>query len=267
VLNLGMGAVFGASAYALALLSGELGPVWLFVAALAAAGLVSILYGVYAGLSSGVEYMMLTFLTTAAAAKLPNLLSAAIGGANGVRVQDLSAAAFGVDPLDGAGFYDLSLAVTAVALAAGWVILSSQFGRLAEAAGRNPLRIASMGYGLGTLRLFVAMLAGLLAGLAGWMYALQSRVVGQDVLGLETSLNALIYALIGGVQLPFVGAALGAFAVGLVSNLAGPNGQGSMLTVGLGLLLVVYAIPEGLLGLLTRHRYPGTQLRHKRKGR
>jgi branched-chain amino acid transport system permease protein len=155
--------------------------------------------------------------------------------------------------------------VTALALAAGWIILSSQLGRIAEAAGRNPVRAASMGYRLGSLRLFVALVAGSLAGLAGWLYALQSRVVGQDVLGLDTSLNGLIYALIGGVQLPFVGAALGAAGVGLVSNLAAPNERTSLLTVGLALLLVVYAMPEGLLGLLTRHRFPG-QIRPTRKG-
>jgi branched-subunit amino acid ABC-type transport system permease component len=214
VLNLGIGAVFGASAYSVAVFSGDVAPIWVLGAAMASAALVSTLYAVYAGLASGVEYMMLTFLTTAAAAKLPNLFPALAGGANGLRVRDVRSVAFGLDPLDGGTFYVLALCVTVVALALGWLLLGSQLGRVAEAAGRNPLRTASMGYGLGSLRLFVSVLAGGFAGAAGWIYAVTSRVVGQDVLGLDTSLNGLIYAL--------------------------------------GLLIVVYALPRVVLGLFTR---------------
>jgi len=252
VLNLGIGAVFGASAYALALSSGDVPPVWPLLAALAAAGFASVVYGVYAGLASGVEYMMLTFLTTAAAARLPNLVPALAGGANGLGVRNVKSVAFGNDPLDGPGFYVVALCLTALTLAIGWLVLSSQLGRVAEAAGRNPLRTASMGYRLGRLRLFVAILSGGLAGVAGWIYALQSRVVGQNLLGLDTSLNGLIYALLGGVQQPFVGSVIGAVGVRLVSDLATPNGQASGLTVGLALLLVVYSLPDGVLGLFTR---------------
>jgi branched-chain amino acid transport system permease protein len=214
VLNLGIGAVFGASAYTVAVLSGEVSPMWLLVLAVAAAALASTLFAVYAAVASGIEYMMLTFLTTAAAAKLPNLFPALSGGANGLGVRDVRSVAFGIDPLDGAGFYVLAVCLTGTAMAVGWLLLSSQLGRLAEAAGRNPLRTASMGYRLGTVRLFVAVLAGGLAGVAGWIHAVQARVVGQSVLGLDTSLNGLIYAL--------------------------------------GALVVAHALRRGMLGLFTR---------------
>jgi branched-chain amino acid transport system permease protein len=196
VFNVGMGAVFGASAYALALLSRtDTAPEWLLGGAVLAACAAALAYGAYANFASGIEYMMLTFLTTVAAAKLPNLVPALSGGANGLGVRDVASAAFGNDPLDGAGFYQLALILAAVCLVGCGFVLSSQAGRVARAVAHNPLRTASMGYRTGDFRVLVALLAGLLAGLAGWMYGLQSRVVGQDVLGLDTSLLAVVYAL------------------------------------------------------------------------
>jgi branched-chain amino acid transport system permease protein len=251
VLNLGIGVIFGASAYAVALLShADLAPAWLLAGALLAACLPALAYGLYASVASGIQYMMLTFLTTAAVSKLPILLPGLSGGANGLEVRDVARTAFGLDPLDGPGFYLLALALAIVCLAVGWFVLSSQTGRVASAAGRNPLRIASNGYSLGLLRTLVALLAGVLAGLAGWMYSVQARVIGQDVLGLDVSLNSLTYALIGGVSQPILGSALGTTLAHLVSLVFGRSGSGSStLLVGLALLLVVYVIPNGVLGL------------------
>jgi branched-subunit amino acid ABC-type transport system permease component len=251
VLNVGIGVIFGASAYAVALLSGAgLAPAWLLVGALLAACVPALAYGLYASVASGIEYMMLTFLTTAAVSKLPIVVPGLSGGANGLELRDVARTAFGLDPLDGPGFYLLALVLACACLAVGWFVLSSQTGRAAAAAGRNPLRIASNGYSLGALRTLVALLAGVLAGLAGWMYSVQARVIGQDALGLDVSLNSLTYALIGGVSQPILGSALGTSLAHLVSSVFGRSGGGSSsLFVGLGLLVVVYLLPNGVLGL------------------
>jgi branched-chain amino acid transport system permease protein len=255
VVNVGMGAVFGASAYAVAVLShADQSNAWLLlIAALLAAAVVSLLFALYASVASGIEYMMLTFLTTAAASRLPVLVPALSGGANGLDVRNVAAAAFGLDPLFSTGFYALGLALSAVCLGLSWRVLASQAGRVAQAAGRNPLRIASLGYGLGGLRLLVALTAGLLAGLAGWLYSLQSRIVGQDVLGLDVSLNALMYALVGGVQQPILGGVLGTSVVRLLGAFTPRTGPPTSLAAGLGLLVVVYVLPNGILGLRFGH--------------
>jgi branched-subunit amino acid ABC-type transport system permease component len=251
VLNLGIGVIFGTAAYAVALLSRvDLASQWLLIAAVLAACAPALLYGVYAGVASGIEYIMLTFLTTAAASKLPILVPGLSGGANGLEVRDVAHAGFGLDPLDGPGFYVLALALVSACLAIGWFVLSSEIGRAAAAAGRSPLRVASNGYSLGMLRTLVALLAGALAGLAGWLYALQARVVGQVVLGLDVSLNALTYALLGGVAQPILGSAIGATLARLGSLVFGRSGGAAdTLVVGVGLLLVAYALPNGILGL------------------
>jgi branched-chain amino acid transport system permease protein len=259
VVNLGMGAVFGASAYAVGLVS-QLNSVggWLPLAcALLAALAVAGLFALFASVASGIEYMMLTFLTTAAAARLPNVIPALGGAANGLAVRTVAVDAFGLDPLFGPGFYLLALAMSAVCLGACWLVLATQAGRAAAAAGRNPLRLASLGYGLGSLRLLVAMAAGLLAGLAGWIFSLQARIVGQDVLGLDVSLNGLMYALVGGVQEPLLGPVLGTALVRVLAGLTSTGGPPASLATGLGLLVVVYLLPGGVLGLRLLHQRGG----------
>ena len=63
--NLGAGANFGISAYTVAILSqnGVTNPFVLFLCALASGLLVALLFAFYALIASGVEYLMLTFLT------------------------------------------------------------------------------------------------------------------------------------------------------------------------------------------------------------
>src|SRR3989440_5779136 len=63
--NLGVGANFGVSAYTVAILSHFhiTNPVALVAAALASGLVASILFSFYALVSSGIEYLMLTFLT------------------------------------------------------------------------------------------------------------------------------------------------------------------------------------------------------------
>ena len=86
--NLGVGANFGVSAYTVAILThfGVTNPFVLLGAALFAGFLVSLLFAFYALVASGIEYLMLTFLTTLAFAALPLATLDLTGGDNGLRV-------------------------------------------------------------------------------------------------------------------------------------------------------------------------------------
>src|SRR5205085_8986698 len=101
--NLGVGANFGVSAYTVAILSHFhiTNPVALVAAALASGLVVSILFSFYALVASGIEYLMLTFLTTAAFAAVPLATLDLTGGDNGLRVLGGTEVSFGLDPLNG----------------------------------------------------------------------------------------------------------------------------------------------------------------------
>ncbi|HEU0169281.1 MAG TPA: hypothetical protein VFS62_16000, partial [Chloroflexota bacterium] len=109
--NIGAGATFGAAAYTVAELAkvGVTNPFLLVVAALAAGLLTSWLFGIYAILTSGIEYLMLTFLTTLAFFKIPSLAPSFTGGDNGQPIAGGSAISFGINPVRDIGFYYLVL--------------------------------------------------------------------------------------------------------------------------------------------------------------
>jgi branched-chain amino acid transport system permease protein len=252
--NLGVGANFGVSAYTVAILThfGVTNGFVLLLAALAAGVVVSLLFSFYALVASGIEYLMLTFLTTAAFAAVPLATLDLTGGDNGLRVLGGTAPSFGLNPLVGNNFYWFVLAIVALVSAVSWYILVSQSGKAIQAIGRNPARAAAMGYSVPRFRVALTVYASLIASLGGWLYALQTSFVFIDLLGIANSTNGLVYALIGGVDTIF-GPLLGAAILRALTDQLSRAGTQSSLFIGIMLMLVVYLIPEGVLGL--RHRF------------
>ena len=111
LLNIGVGATFGVSAYAVAILShhGVLNPILLLLAALSGGLAISVLFAVYAVVATGLEYLLLTLLTTSAFFTAPLLFQGITNGENGLSVLGPVKVSFGLDPLQGNGFYWLLL--------------------------------------------------------------------------------------------------------------------------------------------------------------
>ena len=109
-----------------------------------------------------------------------------------------------------------------------------------------------MGYRVPHYRVALTIYASLIASLGGWLYALQTSFVFIDLLGVANSTNGLVYALIGGVD-TILGPLLGAAILRSLTDQLSRAGSQSSLFIGIMLMLVVYLIPEGLLGLW--HRY------------
>jgi hypothetical protein len=83
------------------------------------------------------------------------------------------------------------------------------------------------------------------------LYALQTNFVFIDLLGLANSTNGLVYALIGGVD-TILGPLLGAAILRALTDQLSRAGTQSSLFIGIMLMLVVYLIPDGVLGLWRR---------------
>ena len=249
--NIGIGAIFGVSAYTVALLTQQsiFNPFILFGAAILAGLLMSVLFGVYTNVASGIEYMMLTFLTTLAMSRIPDAAPKLTGGDNGLQVKGGLVPSFGLNPLVGNQFYFFVLAVVLICLGLSWLVLNSQSGRAARAVGRNATRASAMGYNAGQYRMALTLLSGFVAAAAGWLYALDNSFVSQDLLGLGNSLNGLLYALVGGAEHVLLGPILGATGFRYLTDSLGRLTSQSTLYIGLALMIVVYLMPDGLLGL------------------
>jgi branched-chain amino acid transport system permease protein len=124
----------------------------------------------------------------------------------------------------------------------------SRFGRCWRAFADDP-RAAAL-FGVSPARLLAAtfLLAGLLAGLAGWIVAVYYGNVG-FAMGTVLGLKALVAAVVGGIgSVP--GAFLGGILVGLVETLWSAYFDIAMREVVVYAILVAVFVlrPGGLLG-------------------
>src|SRR4029078_10328408 len=89
--------------------------------------------------------------------------------------------------------------------------------------------------------------------LGGWLFALQRAFVFTDLLGLNNSTNGLVYALIGGVH-TIIGPLIGATVLRALTDQLSRGSTQSSLYIGIVLMLVVYFVPDGIVGLWRRVR-------------
>jgi len=152
---------------------------------------------------------------------------------------------------------------------AGWAFLAAlamraftatPVGRMCNAVRDNPQRAAFVGYDPRVVRLVACSVAGLFAGLAGGLHAINYEIVAADSLGSLRSGGVLLMTCIGGAG-HFAGPVLGAVVLTwLQASLSGYT-SAWLLYLGIFFMIVVVFAPRGLAGLLAMHapiaRTPG----------
>ena len=84
-------------------------------------------------------------------------------------------------------------------------------GRMCNAVRDNPERAEFVGYSAQRVRFIAFVVAGLFAGLAGGLHAINYEIVAAEAVGAQRSGTVLLMAFIGGTG-HFVGPVLGAVA-------------------------------------------------------
>ncbi|QYC42435.1 leucine/isoleucine/valine transporter permease subunit [Nonomuraea coxensis DSM 45129] len=249
-ISLGHGAFFGVGAYVAAVMIGRLGvpyPVTLPVAALVTYGL-----GWAAGLPAlRLRGLYLAMVTFSVAVVLPPLLKRfpeVTGGAMGMPV----ATPRGIGMDDDQWIYFLVLATAAVAVAGIRNLTRSRGGRALTAIRQHPAAAEVLGMrAAGHLTRAFAWSA-MYAGAAGALYTWTTGFVAPDTFTLSLSITLLAGAVIGGLATP-AGPLLGALVVTAVPAAARElNPAAPGLVSGLLIVVVIYAAPTGLAGLLRR---------------
>src|SRR5262249_52268696 len=116
----------------------------------------------------------------------------------------------------------------------------------------NPERAEFIGYNTQRVRFLAFSVAGLFAGLAGGLHAINYEIVAADAVSAQRSGAVLIMAYIGGAR-DFVGPIVGAIALTwLQISLSGYSGAW-LLYLGLFFIVVILYAPDGLSGLVVRH--------------
>jgi branched-chain amino acid transport system permease protein len=146
-------------------------------------------------------------------------------------------------------------------LIAGWCLLCmaamyalrrTPFGRMCNAVRENAERAEFVGYNPQAVRFIAFALAGLFAGVAGALAAINFELVNSSAVGAGQSGLVLLAAYIGGVG-NFIGPVIGAILVTWLEVMLSDVTDVWQLYFGLLFIGVVMFAPNGIAGLLTMH--------------
>lgn len=268
LVSFGHAAFFGIGAYVAALLSPQSGPAsfWLlFPAALGAAGLYALAVGALSLRTRGIYFIMAT-LAFAQMAYYVFHDTKVGGGSDGIYLYFRPEIAIGSVQLLDLGqplvfyfFVFAALVLTFLLLAAAQ---ASRFGRTLAGIRVNEQRMRAAGFATYPYKLAAFVVAAILAGVAGFLYALKDGYVNPEILSWHQSGAVLLMIILGGIG-SLRGAVFGAIAFVALQEfyqsqaIFGSFAKHWQLPLGLTIIAFVALMPKGLIGL-------GAQLRSRK---
>ncbi|MEM7695579.1 MAG: branched-chain amino acid ABC transporter permease [Pseudomonadota bacterium] len=255
IATLGQAAFFGLGAYAAGLLAlhGTAAPLPGLLFAALVGGVAAAGFALFLLRVSDLAFLVLTIAFAALLFELSNQWRGLTGGADGL---------FGIlmSPIAGTFSFDLfgvtafwyALAVLALALLVLSRVMASPFGLSVRALGLNPLRTEALGYDVRRRQIAIFSLAGAVAGLAGGLNAQVTELVSPSVFAFALSAEAVVMLVLGGAG-RLTGAVVGTAVYMGAEHFAAANDPFNWLFVVAGLLLlVVFVMPRGIVGLFSR---------------
>ena len=254
LVSLGHAAFFGISGYILALSTPqyEAANFWVSLPlAVAGAGVLALAIGCLVLRVTGVYFIMVTL----AFAQMLHYLfhdTGIAGGSDGMYIYlRPDASILGWRPFDLEKFGDFYFVVLALFIAVFIflrMVLRSLFGQVISGVHVNEGRMRSLGFPTFRYKLASFVLAGMLAGMAGYLSAVQFGVVNPDMLGWHLSGSVLMMVILGGMG-SLVGPIIGTFAMMLLELGLQSLTKHWQLPMGLAIVLVALLLPRGLIGL------------------
>ncbi len=137
------------------------------------------------------------------------------------------------------------------------LLMRSRFGHALAGIRVNEQRMRAAGYATYGYKLVAFVIAGALAGLAGFLLAMKDGTVNPELLSWHESGAVLLMLILGGIG-HLRGAVIGAIAFTLLKELfqlealLGPLASHWQMTLGLTIIAFVALLPKGLIGLRQR---------------
>lgn len=258
LVSLGHAAFFGIGAYAAVLLApqGEpASPLLLLAAAVLAAGACALAVGALSLRTSGVYFIMVTLAFAQMAYYLAHDTPLG-GGTDGIYLYVKPA--WGPLDLDKPlVMYGATLALLIAVFGFLGLLLRSRFGRALSGIKSNEQRMRAAGYATYPYKLAAFVISGMIAGAAGFLFAVKDGVVNPELLGWHLSGAVLIMIILGGLG-HLRGALVGAFAFALLQEfwkseaVFGAFSRHWQLGLGLSIIACVAMLPHGLVSLPAR---------------
>ena len=251
MVSLGHAAYFGVASYTYALASPASDPanLWLTLPlALAASAAAALIVGALVVRTSGVYFIMVTLAFAQMAYYFFHDTRVA-GGSDGMYVNTRPDAVVpGLDLGNDLHFYYFVLAALVLVFALLAVILRSPFGRALQGIKANEHRMRSLGFPTLRYKLAAFVLAGTIAGLAGYLAAAKEGYVNPEMMAWHQSGAVLMMLILGGMGTLF-GAIVGAFSYVLLQEWFSALTRHWQLLMGGFIVAAVLLLPRGLVGL------------------
>ena len=271
LISFGHAAFFGIAAYTVAIFTirTEASSLLLVLpAALIAAGLYAIVVGALSLRTKGIYFIMIT-LAFAQMAYFVFHDTPFGGGSDGTYLPYKPALSIGgtvlVDFERPHVVYYATLVCMIATFAFLAILLRSRYGRALAGIRVNEQRMRAAGFPTYPYKLGVFVLAAMLAGLAGVLFALKDGVVNPELLVWNQSGAVLLMIILGGLG-HLRGAMLGALVFTLLQEvfqseaLFGGFSKHWQLMLGLTIIVFVAALPRGLIGIFAQRARPAANV-------
>jgi branched-chain amino acid transport system permease protein len=254
LVSFGHAAFLGIGAYAVGILSshGIDDALLQLAAALAGAALFGLLTGLIALRTEGVYFIMITLAFGQMLFFLATSL-AAYGGDDGMTLSSRSQI-LGHDLLrSDAALYGLSLGALLLCYLLCRRLTASRFGRVLSGTRENRTRMEAIGFQPFRFQLVAYVMAGLIAGLAGFLFANQTGFVSPATMSWQRSGDLIFMVVLGGVG-TLHGAVAGAAAFLLLEEVLSHWTEHWRILFGPLLVLAVLFARGGIAGLVGGRR-------------
>jgi len=154
--------------------------------------------------------------------------------------------------------YYFILLVMVACLVLMYVIIESPFGATLQAIRDNPDRCEAVGINVRQHQLMAIVIASFFAGVAGVLFVVLERSVFPDLLFWILSLEIFIMCLLGG-WFTFAGPILGAAITVSLRTFVGTYTEYWTLILGVILILLIFFLPEGVMGFLSKKLHLGEE--------
>ena len=268
-ISLGHGAFMGIGAYTTTILVVDHGwrDLWTLPLAGVVAGLVGVAFGIPATRFSGPYLALATFAIPLAFIGLLKRFSGFTGGTLGKSLPQLHSE-LGLKSNPSLWLYVISWIVALVMLAAAYLIVSGRLGRGLRAVRDSEVAATANGVSVTAIKTAAFGISAFFCGIAGGLFAIGITYVNPDTFPIDLSILLLTGVVIGGAGslggmvfgalfVEFIRISWGPGLVHLLSRITSvgvnTHAPGSPLVIyGLVLLLVLFAAPAGIAGLVRR---------------
>ncbi|HLW48084.1 MAG TPA: branched-chain amino acid ABC transporter permease [bacterium] len=260
LLSFGHAAFFGAGAYAAGFMVKYLGVTSMeaFLAAGALSGaVIASLFGIVCVRYTRIFFSILALALSQVLWSLAFKLYWVTGGSDGLRVPTptllggvLGAADDKVTFLSHQYYY-YTLVIFAVCAGLMWLIVHSPFGQALQAIRDNEVRAEFVGIRVRRYRWIAFVLSGMFTGVAGTLWGPLNGLATPEALYWPFSGEIVFMAVLGGFR-SFSGPIVGAVVFNYLKAYAVGRTEYWQLLIGVVLVILVLAMPEGIIGTLAR---------------